>query len=523
MAGYIGSKAVALSTTGADINGDANVDGSLDVLGAFTSLGIDDNATSTAITIDASENVGLGSVPSAWGPSYTAQQVKNSSIYAAGDDLVIASNTYVDGSDVSRYIDPFAYPSKYTLYNGDHIWSTASSTQGTGNAITWEEAARIDRSSNFLVGTATNPTNARLVADAGENAVASSFYSSNATYGVTSTWNYGGTRIGEIGSHGSIEGGKPLTDFAINTPYNLVLTTGYAERMRITSSGNVLVGTTVVGVAGGANQGINLLGQFGAIEASRAANSCMFLNRYGSNGSIATFRRDGVAQGNIGVSATGFFVAGAGQAGIKLTGGARIEPSDSNGDNIDNYVDLGQAANRLQDIFATNGTIQTSDRNEKEAIASLTPTEMLVAARLSASFKNFKWKSVVAEKGDSARLHSGIIAQDVQDAFAAEGLDAGDYAMFTSSTWWETQTDVPAVEAVAEELDAEGNVLVEAVEAKDAYTRTDTFNTLEEAPEGATERTRLGIRYPELLAFVAAYNDQRFLSIEARLATLEAV
>jgi hypothetical protein len=433
MAGYIGSKAVALSTTAADINGPAIVDGSLTVGGAFTSLGIDDNATSTAITIDAGENVGLGSVPSAWGPSYTAQQIKNSSIYAAGDDLVIASNTYVDGSDVSRYIDSFAYPSKYTAYNGDHIWSTSSSTQGAGNAITWEEAVRITRDRN------------------------------------------------------------------------------------------VLVGTTVVGIAGGTAQGINLLGQFGAIEASRAANSCMFLNRYGSNGSIATFRRDGVAQGNIGVSATGFFVAAAGQAGIKFTGGARMEPSDSVGDNIDNFVDLGQASNRMQDIFATNGTIQTSDRNEKEVIASLTPTEMLVAARLSASFKNFKWKSVVAEKGDAARLHSGIIAQDVQDAFAAEGLDAGGYAMFTSSTWWETQTDVPVVEAAAEELDAESNVLVEAVAAKDAYTRTDTFNTLADAPEGATERTRLGIRYPELLAFVAAYNDQRFLSIEARLATLEAV
>jgi hypothetical protein len=36
MSGYIGSKAVNLSTTGADINGDAIVDGTLDVLGAAT-------------------------------------------------------------------------------------------------------------------------------------------------------------------------------------------------------------------------------------------------------------------------------------------------------------------------------------------------------------------------------------------------------------------------------------------------------------------------------------------------------
>ena len=65
---------------------------------------------------------------------------------------------------------------------------------------------------------------------------------------------------------------------------------------------------------------------------------------------------------------------------------------------------------------------------------------------------------------------------------------------------------IPAV------LDEDGNeveaerieqqLVTEAVEAKEAYTRTDTYETLEEAPEGATERTRLGVRYPELLAFI---------------------
>jgi len=109
----------------------------------------------------------------------------------------------------------------------------------------------------------------------------------------------------------------------------------------------------------------------------------------------------------------------------------------------------------------------------------------------------------------------------MQQAFTDEGLDAGNYAMFISSTWWETSTDVPAVEAVAEELDEDGNVVVEAVEAKDAYTRIDTFETQEEAPEGATERTRLGVRYPELFAFINAYNDQRFEALETRIETLE--
>ena len=180
---------------------------------------------------------------------------------------------------------------------------------------------------------------------------------------------------------------------------------------------------------------------------------------------------------------------------------------------FDNAIDLGRINVRFDDVYATNGSIQTSDRNEKQDVAALTATEMLVAARISGLFKTFRWIDSVADKGDNARTHTGVIAQDVQAAFTAEGLDAGDYALFTSATWWETQTDVAAVEA-----DEDNDI-----EASDAHTRTDTYDTLDEAPDGATERTRMGIRYPELLAFVGAYNEQRFASIETRLAALEAV
>jgi len=48
MAGYIGSKAVSLSTTGADIAGDADVSGALDVGGGLTV----DNDGSTVLTVD---------------------------------------------------------------------------------------------------------------------------------------------------------------------------------------------------------------------------------------------------------------------------------------------------------------------------------------------------------------------------------------------------------------------------------------------------------------------------------------
>jgi hypothetical protein len=271
------------------------------------------------------------------------------------------------------------------------------------------------------------------------------------------------------------------------------------EAARFDSSGNLLVGKTSTSSASAGvvlqSSGLTLITRDDATPASIRRNT--------SDGDLLAFTKDGTTVGSIQTTA-GDMAIGTGDTGLRFNdGGNSIIPHNTSTNNpVDNALDLGQGGYRFDDIFATNGTIQTSDRNEKQDIAELSDAEQRVAVAAKGLMRKFRWIDAVAEKGDDARIHFGIIAQDLQDAFAAEGLDAGRYAMFISSTWWETQTEVPAVEAVAEVLDDEGNVVTEAVEAKDAYTRTDTYETLEEAPEGATERTRLGVRYPELLAFI---------------------
>ena len=306
---------------------------------------------------------------------------------------------------------------------------------------------------------------------------------------------------------------------------NSVLTfrTNNTEGMRIDSSGNVLVGKTSINatVVGGEIRATGAL-----IGVTDGAN-VLQLNRKTSNGKIARFDKDGTEAGSIGALNTELYIGSNSGSGSYLNfGNNRIIPATSSGGNRDNIIDLGNSGSRFDDIFATNGTIQTSDQNEKQSIQSLTASEMAVAQRISKLFKTFKWNSAVEEKGDSARTHTGIIAQDVQQAFADEGLDASNYALFISSTWWEKEIPVDAVapqEAVYEtQTDEEGNeiqVLVqEAVEGKDAYTYIDTK---EEATEGYTERTRLGIRYPELLSFVSSAFEQRLTNIETRLEALE--
>jgi len=262
----------------------------------------------------------------------------------------------------------------------------------------------------------------------------------------------------------------------------------------------------LVGKTAGDNTtvGFRFEGSSGFASFVRDGGEPLYLNRKTSDGELVKVAKDGSVVGSIGTNSNGdFCFTGASNIGIGFQGNSFL-PLNGSSVRTDNSKDIGASSVRFDDIYATNGTIQTSDRNEKQDIAELSDAETRVAVAAKGLLRKFRWKSAVEEKGDEARIHFGIIAQDLQDAFNAEGLDASDYAMFISTTWWETQTEVAAVEAVEEVTDEEGNVITEAVEAKDAYTRTDTYHTAEEAPEGATERTRLGVRYSELLAFIIA-------------------
>jgi hypothetical protein len=279
--------------------------------------------------------------------------------------------------------------------------------------------------------------------------------------------------------------------------------TNASERMRIDSSGNLLVGKTS---SGGATVGAELRPN-GDNFFTRASGASIQARRNGSDGDIAIFYKDSTTVGSIGAVGNNLTLnsEGAGGYGRLQTQGVDRFIWYQGGfyPAIDNIYDLGVASSgRWNDAYITNGVTTGSDGNDKQDIRDLTEAEQRVAVACKGLLKAWRWKSAVEEKGDNARIHCGIIAQDLQAAFAAEGLDAGRYAMFMLNTWWEHDVEVPAVEAVAEVLDEEGNVVTEAVEAKDAYTRTDTYETQKEAPEGATERTRLGVRYSELLAFI---------------------
>jgi hypothetical protein len=319
----------------------------------------------------------------------------------------------------------------------------------------------------------------------------------------------------------------------------IVLSTNGADRVTLDASGNLLVGKTAISSSTvGAELRQTGLGLF-----VRDGGEPIYANRLTSDGDIIKFAKNATTVGSIGVE-NGYITVGKGDTGLKFQDAVDSIIPHNLSDNAgrDNAIDLGFSATRFDDIYATNGTIQTSDRNEKQQITELTAAEMQAAKAISKLFKTFKWNDSVAEKGDAARIHSGVIAQEVEAAMTDAGLDAGRYAFFISSTWWESTEVIPAVEAVGAVeavyddviihavLDESGSEIeperteqrlvseaVEAVEAQPERTVTHTHETAEEAPEGAVERTRKGIRYPQLLAFVGAATEQRLASIEARL------
>ena len=278
------------------------------------------------------------------------------------------------------------------------------------------------------------------------------------------------------------------------------------EKMRITHGGDVQIGTTTARPDNYSGSGSGT--EFSTLGLLRIARNgdMLILNRISTDGDMLNFSKDGSGFGQIGLSGgNNMYISGTQTDHCGFTFATNQILPTTQGTANDDTVDLGSSSNRYDDVFATNSNIQTSDENEKQDIASLTSTEITAATAISKLFKTFKWK-------DKVRTHTGVVAQQVQSVMSDVGLDASKYAFWCSDTWWETQTEVAAVEA------DEKN----AIKAKDAYTRTDIYHTKDEAPEGATERTRMGIRYPELLSFIGAATEQRLTSIEARLTALEA-
>lgn len=115
----------------------------------------------------------------------------------------------------------------------------------------------------------------------------------------------------------------------------------------------------------------------------------------------------------------------------------------------DNGQSLGDGSFRWSVVYAGTGTINTSDEREKHWRGELNAAELRAAKRIIGELGIYQWNDAVAEKGeDGARLHFGVRAQRAFAIMEDEGLDWGRYAWCCYNQWDEQTEPVMAEVAV---------------------------------------------------------------------------
>jgi hypothetical protein len=194
-------------------------------------------------TIDSSGNLGLGVTPSAWNSDYRTMQFGATGLLygRSGGEVAFGTNWYRDSGGTFRYLTTAA-ATYQAQASGIHYWFTAPS--GTaGNAISFTQAMTLDASGNLLVGTTSAVGRFTL-----ENSANTVEMTLRSTGGVGT--NNRARIIAGYEAGGSDYGGY----LAFNTTSTSNVNT---ERARITSGGDLLVGTT--SSAQNANDGLKFL------------------------------------------------------------------------------------------------------------------------------------------------------------------------------------------------------------------------------------------------------------------------
>ena len=181
---------------------------------------------------------------------------------------------------------------------------------------------------------------------------------------------------------------------------------------------------------------------------------------------------------------------------------------------------IGSSTNKWNQMYATNASIQTSDRNEKRNISYMGKDSGYITFMSDNDLKSFirGLLPVIYNRidGESGRPHHGFVAQDVEELL--ERLGITDHAGFIKS---------PKMEKVITEAEEE-EIYIDEADAK-AKTRTVTKQYIEykEIPGEYV----YGLRYEEFIADIVRFvqlqdekiqeQDEKIKDLEERLSLLE--
>ena len=236
--------------------------GSVDSAG---SLALKTNGTTTAVTIDASQNVGIGTVsPTAKLDTSNSNgrnariggmQISGTTTTADAGNNFVSSGAYWNGTNYTAT----ATTSVITQYGNGALNFYTDSGLTAGNTFTASSRMTLDSSGNVGIGTSSpssfDSTGRQLVVGNGSAAQGMTIYTSSSTAGniffakgTTSSDPYRGfIQYGQSGLSGASDA--------------MLFGTAATERMRIDSSGNLLVGGTTT---------------YGAVTVAKAAPSAPY-------------------------------------------------------------------------------------------------------------------------------------------------------------------------------------------------------------------------------------------------------
>jgi hypothetical protein len=294
-----------------------------------------------ALRINSSGNVGIGTSS----PAANSLTLENKYLSFSNSQTKLGDNGIVTGAAADGN-------TRLEYYNGKYFTIAQSGT----------ERMRIDSSGNVGIGTsspASDTANERILQVNAPTTFATLSLS-------TSRANVSGDNIGKISfdvlnntatyrSRAQItteSAGSTANKYGANMIFSTASdnTTEALERMRIDSSGNLLVGKTAANTA---VDGIEL-NSGDVLVATRNNDAPLILNRRTSDGEIIVFRKDNTTVGSIGIQSGGFTIDGETNHTGLMFAAASVLPRD-NSAGTNGTVDLGTTDGRWKDLYLSGG------------------------------------------------------------------------------------------------------------------------------------------------------------------------